>query len=64
MQVYFLFEYYSKGDLETSYTLIVGRFRKLPGATGHFTVPLERMNKLEQNKKTNSEIEICYTSLI
>ena len=50
MQVYFLFEYYSKGDLETSYPLIVGRFRKLPRATGHSTVPLERMNKLEQKK--------------
>ena len=50
MQVYFLFEYYSKVDLETSYPLIVGRFRKLPRATGHSTVPLERMNKLEQKK--------------
>ena len=50
MQVYFLFEYYSKGDLETSYPLIVGRFIKLPRATGHTIVPFERMNKSEQKK--------------
>ena len=53
MQVYFLFEYYSKGDLETSYPLIVGRFRKLPRATGHTIVPFERMNKLDQKKRQN-----------
>ena len=41
----FPFEYYSKG--ETSYPLIVGRFRKLPRATGHTIVPFERMNKLD-----------------